>query len=81
MKGIDQNMMLNSYDVLVSSIRKRMRETKTSMSRVGAEIGIDSTAMSHKFSGRRVFRVSELLKICDLLGLEVTITEKKGTTE
>ena len=74
-------MLLNQYDVLVSSIRKRMRETKTNMSRVGAELGIDATAMSHKFSGRRVFRVSELIKICDLLGLEVTITEKKGTTE
>lgn len=48
-------------------LRSKIVEMGFTQSEVAKSIGISANSMSRKLSGKREFRLSEVIKICDLL--------------
>lgn len=71
---------MTKYEIILFEIKKKLKEKGITVTAVSQELGLERSGFSHRMN-RGGLRVSELIKICDLLGLEVTITEKKGNNE
>ena len=71
---------MTKYEIFMFDLRKQIKAKGHTFTSICKKFGIDRSAFSHRIS-RGTITVTELIKICDLLGLEVTITEKKGNTE
>ena len=71
---------MNTYEKLIFAIKKKMKERGVTQTMIAEMFGKTYITANRKFN-RGTLSVSELIKICDLLGLEVTITEKKGNNE
>lgn len=71
---------MTKYEIFMFDLRKQIKAKGHTFTSICKMFGIDRSAFSHRIN-RGTLTVSELIKICDLLGLEITITEKKGTTE
>lgn len=54
-------------------IIKAMKKKKISRVRLAEELGMGKSTMSQRFSGAREFKLSELIEICDILEIELTI--------
>lgn len=55
------------------TIIKAMKKKKISRVRLAEELGMGKSTLSQRFSGAREFKLSELIEICDILGIELTI--------
>lgn len=53
-----------------------MREKKITQSEVGSKLGVERNTVNRKLNCG-LLRVTDLITICDMLGLEVEIREKK----
>jgi len=67
---------MTKYEIFIFDLRKQIKLKGHTLTSICQEIGIDRSAFSHRIS-RGTITVTELIKICDLLGLEITITEKE----
>lgn len=65
---------------ILTTLKETMRAKKITHQRIADETSLTrQTVTKHVNNGE--ITLNELIKICDLLGLEVTITEKKGNTK
>lgn len=71
---------MTKYEIILFEIKKKLKEKGLTVTAVSKELGLERSGFSHRLNNNGL-RLTELLKICDLLGLEVTITEKKGNNE
>ncbi len=61
---------------IILSIREHRKKKKISQQRLADMIGVNRHAVKCWETGRRDIRFSNLLKLCDALGLKITLTEK-----
>lgn len=54
-------------------IIKAMKKKKIFRVRLAEELGMGKSTLSQRFSGEREFKLSELIEICDILEIELTI--------
>ena len=71
---------MTKYEMILFETKKKLKESGLTVTAISRELGLERSGFSHRLNNGGL-RLTELIKICDLLGLEVTITEKKGTTE
>lgn len=72
---------MNTHEIIAFELKKKMRALKVTQEDIARELGYaKQNTISRKINHGK-FSVAELGQICDLLGLEVTITEKKGNNE
>lgn len=55
------------------TIIKAMKKKKISRVRLAEELGMGKSTLSHRLCGAREFKLSELIEICDILEIELTI--------
>lgn len=48
----------------------KLKEKKISQKHLAEQIGISEKGLSNKFNGRAPFLYEEVIKICDVLGIE-----------
>ncbi len=67
---------MSDFEKIIYLIRREMKRKKVTCSQIGDVIGLGRDTVCHKLNGHRKFYLEEIIKICDYLGLEITISEK-----
>ncbi len=68
---------MTKYEIILFEIKKKLKENRLTVTAISRELGLERSGFSHRLNNGGL-RLTELIKICDLLELEVTITKKKG---
>lgn len=71
---------MTTYENLIFELKKEMKARGITQTDIASEFGVKYLTINRKLN-HGTLTVPELIKICDLLGLEITITEKKGNNE
>lgn len=72
---------MNTHEIIAFKLKKKMKALGITQEDIARELGYAKQCTISKKINHGEFSVAELGQICDLLGLEVTITEKKGNNE
>lgn len=76
-----KEISMSTYEKLIYIIRKEMKAQKVNSSHIGNLLGLGRETVCHKLNMHRKFYLEEIIKICDSLGLEITITKKGQSNE
>lgn len=67
---------MKSHEIIAFELKKKMKFLGITQTDIARELGYARPHTISKKLNHGKFTVTELIKICDLLGLEITITEK-----
>lgn len=81
MKKNDQKPMLDTLDIILFAVKKRMREKGMTLAELSERSGTDPSNISYKLNRKRRLYMDDFIRICEVLDIEIHLTEKEGKTK
>lgn len=72
---------METQEYVIYTIKKAMKEKKVTHSDLGNLLSLRRDTVNKKLNGFGKLYFEEIIKICDYLGLEITITKKGQSNE